>query len=176
MVLSYDRQTASGRAPTPGASLRPKLGSCGGPRAKARGCFRTRKPGASVPPHLWKHTLHSELDATSPVSGQWLPATVFPQVAIPQPYRGLRQGQLHLVALLALLAPVECESDLGRRFRCMGPDPVGETKNNHFLFSVKQSFQGCSRASAQTVVLPAHQHRTSGDARRCKCRKRSLEI
>ena len=73
-----------GGAPTPGASLRPGLGTCGSPLAKATGWFRTRTTEESVPPHLWKHTLHSEVDATSPVSGQTLPATVFPQVANPQ--------------------------------------------------------------------------------------------
>ena len=60
------------------------VGHLRGPLAKATGCFRTRITEASIPPHLRKHTLHSEVDAKSPVSGQTLPATVFPQVANPQ--------------------------------------------------------------------------------------------
>ena len=94
---------------------------CGSPSVKATGRLRTRATEKSFPPHRWKHTLRSEVDAASPVSGQWLPATVFPQVAIPQT---CDRPPLHPAALPALLARAERSSDIECRFRRIGSDPL----------------------------------------------------
>ena len=56
-------------------------GACGSRRRRRQACFRTRKAGNPFPRPPWKHRLHRKFDATSPVSGQVLPAIVFPQVS-----------------------------------------------------------------------------------------------
>src|SRR5271157_4334051 len=94
---------------------------CGSPLAKATGRLRTRTTEKSISPYWWKHTLHSEVDAVSPVSGQWLPATVFPQVANPQSDIGINIS-LHFLKrgndFLNLFANPEMTT------YCVGPEPA----------------------------------------------------